>query len=620
MENLLRCNHNELGSDSHTRRIVRLITQRDGRNYNMIDRQGVTRDLANFKPRNRPGLQTLSSMMSLRGFWTLFGVILLWGVVSRLALDAHSYFDAEDALYYSVNIRGLKFSLYDAAGSGWQLLCTAIDALLPVSSEATAAGKLVARVAGTLLLPLLYITLVMTTGRVALSAAMTLFFSGAFCPWWYSLQPDKYVPQLLVIAVALAMVMTRKRPPSAAFLITLGLVYFLAVIVHTDSGLICLSIMPLLFQTMQERGALRAFMQGLLSATVMFVALAVYYAVFLLVFIKPAGAGGALQWMESYLAAPQEMRGWGHWSVGSLLLVFVGIGRSVFATEFAFAFPAFAQYMVKQFPDKILVEEKWFGTHLPPWLLEIGLALLFCAVLAVCAVLVAGVIASRDLLRAGRRKDLYAIACVLCYLVPATIFFTWWEPTNNEFWIAPWYGVVLLLGIAVAGKDWRYTTLGVTASAVILIVCNGMLGVYPRLDAKSDYWQARQGPIARIVHFGDLIVENGFLAANYLEFLGDARVFRVDVFDHTQPALEQGLRHDLDAHPDTKSVYLTDLVTDPTARSKLRGPMPEDGVLERFSKDLPPPAEWIVIDGSRLARYDAPRLHAYLLEKKVLGK
>jgi hypothetical protein len=455
----------------------------------------------------------------------------------------------------------------------------------------------------------------MTTGRVALSAAMALLFSGAFCPWWYSLQPDKYVPQLLVIAVALAMVMIRKRPPSAAFLITLGLVYFIAVIVHTDSGLICLSIMPLLFRTMLEHGVLRAFMQGLLSATVMFVALAVYYAAFLLVFIKPTGAGGALQWMESYLAAPQEMRGWGHWTADSLYLVFVGIGRSVFTTEFAFAFPAFAQYMVKQFPDKILVEEKWFGTHLPPWLPEVGVALLIGAVLAVCAVLIAGIIASRDLLRIERRKDLYAIACVLCYVVPATIFFAWWEPTNNEFWIAPWYAVVLLLGIILAGRDWRYTTLCVTASAVLLIACNGILGVYPRLDPKSDYWLARQEPIARIAHSGDLIVENGFMAANYLEFLSDARVFRVDGADHTQSALEQALRYDLDAHPDTKSVYLTDLVTDATARSKLRAPTPEDTVLERFSKDLPPPAEWIVINGSRLARYDAPRLHAYLSEK-----
>jgi hypothetical protein len=276
--------------------------------------------------------------------------------------------------------------------------------------------------------------------------------------------------------------------------------------------------------------------------------------------------------------------------------------------------------MVKRFPDKILVEEKWFGTHLPPWLPEIGVALLICAVFAVCVVFVAGIFASRDLLRIERRKDLYAIACVLCYVVPATIFFAWWEPTNNEFWIAPWYGVVLLLGITVAGKDWRYATLGVTATAVILIACNGILGVYPRLDPKSDYWLARQEPIVRIAHFGDLIVENGFLAANYLEFLGDARVFRVDVFDHTQSALEQGLLNDLDAHPDTKSVYLTDLVTDATARSSLRSLQPNDDVLEQFSKDLPPSGEWIEISGSRLTRYDAQRLHAYLLEKRVLGK
>ena len=558
----------------------------------------------------------LTSMIRLRGFWVGFGAILLWGVLTRLALDAHSYFDAEDALFYSVNIRARHFALFDAAGSGWQLLCTAIDALLPRSSEATAAGKLVAGVAGTLLLPLLYTTLVMTTGRVALSAAFAVFFSGSFCPWWYSLQPDKYVPQLAVLALALALVMTRQRPPSRRFLVTLGFVYFVAVIVHTDSGLVCLSILPLLYRTMISRGVWSALGQGLLSAGVMFAALALYYALFLIFFLKPAGIMQGLHWMTSYLGSPGESREWGHWNFNFLGLQFVGIARAVFTTAFAFGIPAIASYVGAKFPNKILVEEEWFGNQLPQWVPEIGLGLLACAVLSVCAVLLAGAFASRDLLRDQRRKDWHAITSVLCYLVPAAIFFDWWEPTNNEFWMAPWYAVVLLLGITIASKDWQNAVLGVTACAVILATCNGLLGIYPRLDAHSDYWLARQEPIARIAHRDDLIVENGFMAGNYMEFLSNARLFRADSRGGSAAALVQALREDLDSYPDTRSVYVTDLVTDTTTLwNPLHTSRWNDETIERFFKDLPTPTEWISVDGRRLARYDAPSLRAYLTAK-----
>jgi hypothetical protein len=548
-----------------------------------------------------------------RAFWVGLAVILLWSVVTRLALDAHSYFDAEDALGYAVNVRAGQFAFFDAAGSGWQLLCTAIDALLPHSSEGTVAGKLVARVAGTMVPPLLYATLVLATGRVALSLAMAFFFSASFCPWWYSLQPDKYVPQLAAIALALTLVMTRQRPPSPRFLVILGLVYFLAVIVHTDSGLICLSIFPLLYRTMLVRGVGPAFRQGLLTAGTMFAALALYYALFLIIFIKPDSVVAGLRWMMSYMVVAGDPQGWGHWNVNSLALAFVGIARSVFTTEFAFGIPAVTSRVGAMFPDKILIEEQWLGAQFPRWQLDVGLGLLACAVAAVCAVLCAGAVAFINVVRQRRPANWHAIASALSYLVPATIFFDWWEPINNEFWIAPWYAVCLLLGLVIAGETWRYAVSGVAAAAVMLAALNGLFGVYPRLDAQSDYWLVRQQPLARIAGRDDLIVETGFMAENYIEYLSEAHVFRADFRGATPATLVQSLKETLDSFPQTRSVYVTDLITDTTTASNpLHIVMPNADIIESFFKMLPRPAEWLTIDGRRLARYDAPTLRASL--------
>jgi hypothetical protein len=559
---------------------------------------------------------SFSQVMRWRGFWLGLSAILLWSVATRLAVNAHTYFDAEDALGYAVNVRARHFALFDAAGSGWQLLCTAIDALLPHSAEGTAAGKLVARAAGTIIPPLLYATLVLTTGRVALPLAMAFFFSASFCPWWYSLQPDKYVPQLAALAIALTLLMTRQRPPSRRFLVTLGLVFFAAVIVHTDSGLICLSIMPLLYRTMRLHGILPALRQGLLAAGVMFAALAVYYTLLLIIFIKPGSIMAGLQWMMSYMVVAGDPTGWGNWNAKSLALAFVGIARSVFTTEFAFGIPAIASRVGAMFPDKILIEEQWLGAQFPLWFLEIGIALLACAVVAVCAVLCAGALAIINLVRDQRPTNWYAITTVLFYLVPATIFFDWWEPINNEFWISPWYAVTLFVGIAIASKDWRFAAPGVATAAVVLAVLNGLFGVYPRLDARADYWLMRQQPLARIATRDDLIVENGFMAENYVEYLSEAHVIRADSRGATPETIVQSLKEALDSMPNPGSVYLTDLVTDTTSTSNpLHIAISNGETIERFVNELPPPTEWISIDGRRLARYDAQMLRAYLAHK-----
>ncbi|MGX4770510.1 hypothetical protein ACWAUC_12005 [Bradyrhizobium guangdongense] len=544
-------------------------------------------------------------------FWLLAGAIVLWAISTRLALDGATYFDAEDALFYSVNIRLHRYDLYDAAGSGWQLLCTAIDAWLPRTADAAVAGKLVACVSGTALLPLMYFTLIGLGVRGSLAGVVTFFFSGAFAPWWYSLQPDKYVPQLLLIALALGLVMTRKRPATPTFLMGLGLLYFLAVICHTDSGLICFSIFPLLYRTMRERGVWLAFGQGVLCASVMFAALAVYFAVLLFVLVRPASVAQAFVWLQSYVGAGGEERSWGHWNPWAPLLALAGIGRTVFSTEFLFAFPGFAGRMHAWFPTKILVDDEWFATHLPNWLTYIGLALFPPAIISVTSVLLAGLYAFGGLFRGPDSRILHAVACALCYLVPASVFFFWWEPTNNEFWIAPWYVLVLIIGLLLSNSARERSLVPfIGACAVILILFNGLLGVLPRLDPANDYWLVRQSALVRVLQPGDLVIENGFLASNYLEFLGAPRVFRVDFFAEKSNGIGKRLDLELKQRPVAGSIYVTDLVTDAAAQYEMEASDVQLRNVAAFFADLPAPAKWLSVGGHKVAQYKESNLRS----------
>lgn len=546
-----------------------------------------------------------------RAFWIGLCVVMLWAIGSRLVLDAHSYFDAEDALSYSLGVQARSFSHFDAAGSGWQLLCVVVDALLPDSAEATAAGKLVARVSGTLLLLILYITLAHVTRRIALSVWTTILFAGSFCPWWYSLQPDKYVPQLAVLAAVLALVVTRVRPLTTRFLVTLGGLCFLATVVHTDSGLIFLSILPLLDRTRRASGLRVALGQGLIFSFVLFSLLGLYFTSFLLLSVKPNGMAEGLRWSASYLGQVEKPDAWGNWRASSPVLALVGLGRSIFTVEFAFAKPAVTQLVAQKFPAKVLVEEVWFASRLPPHLASAGFALLVSAVSALGVCVVSAAIGLRQAWTQDRGTRRHAVASVACWLIPAVAFFTWWEPTNNEFWIAPWYGGVLLIGIGSASSRWKHAVTAVAASAVILTIHNGLLGILPRLEAQSDYWLVRQESIARLAQANDLVVEYGYMPPYYLELLSTARVF--DVNRHGVLAREMllSLGEELDARPETRSVFVTDMVMNST--SGLSGFSPaRDAVVGEFSRSLPPPAEWFAVEGGKLARFEAAALRGTL--------
>ncbi len=542
-----------------------------------------------------------------KAFWVGCGVVLLWGVVSRLMLNAHSYFDAEDVLRYATIVRERDFANFDAAGSGWQLICAAIDALFAPLGEATEAGKFLSRIAGTLILPILYATLALTTGRVALSLALTMLYSASFGPWWYSLQPDKYVPQSFVIAIALFLIVTRKQLPGWGFLVGMGLVYAAAILMHSASGLICLSIVPVLMQTMRRRGALSAMLQAGLVGMVMCSTLVVYFSLYIDAFVNSQSTGESVAWLMSYTATPSESRGWGHFSLASLLLVCVGLARTVISTEFAFAIPQVYDYFHNVFPAKILLEEQWFARQFSSTAVYSGLVVLCSATVLVCTTVAVAVVGLHRFFQTADDQLKHAFYSTVCWLLPAFIFFAWWEPQNNEFWISPWYGIVIIIGLILTTSVSRFLIFLVSLSAVFLVVCNGLFGVLPRLSPESDYWQVRQGALARHAGRCDLVLEFGYLPVNYLMFMSEARIFPIEAGGETEAIILQSLRNELELNKSTKAVYVTDLVWNATS---VTSPYPaaKSQIVERFSQRLPAPDEWIEMGGRRIAKYDASTL------------
>jgi len=304
------------------------------------------------------------------------GLVLLFAILTRVLLTPASYFDAEDSLNYASAIRAADFQHFDAAGSGWQLLAYLLDQWHGPVGPPTWAGELMAKVAGVVALLALFFVIRDATRSPLWATGWTLLFGSLFCIWWYSLQPDKYVPQLALQASALLLALHMTWTPSWWLRIAFCTVAAVAVTFHTASGLVILAGLPHLILTQRSAGWF-ALLRVILGMALAFVLpLLAYFVVFIITAVQPTSLQQGLSWVMSYTAAPAEQRVWGHWHANSGLMALIGLGLAAFPVDFIFGTPGLGGTLAAKFPSKILVEELQITALFSREQLWLGLALL----------------------------------------------------------------------------------------------------------------------------------------------------------------------------------------------------------------------------------------------------
>jgi hypothetical protein len=539
-------------------------------------------------------------------------IIAAWAVCTRLLPDLQNYSDAEDALGYATVVRSRSFEKLDSAGSAWQLMCMGIDALLPETVEPTSAAKWLSAASGSLALAVMYLTLTGAGAAATPALAATLLFSVAFGPWCYALSPDKYAPQLALASLILCWVGLRRRPLDWRFLSAFSLTVTLAVAVHPTSGLLGLALLPLLTQTWREAGARVALRQALVAGGTFVASLLVYYTVVTRAVVGIPLGSGTFHWASSYVGIPAESRSWGHLRPSSLLNAVIGLGRSLIGADVIVAHPSMLPLIAARFPDSLLVEEQWLAASLSESARRAAFA---CFGLGGVLGLALG---ARRLSLLARRsasglwpEALQLARVTRAWLVPTVAFVIWWEPQNNEFWIAPAYGLVLLVALSLSRSLSRFDLWVMAAITVLIGAGNWISAIAPRLRRDSDYWYKEQAAVVNTTPERALVAEFGYMAAHYLEFYGKSAVFPVHFGGQNVRELRAALAGALNSRPEVVTVVVTDRVfradSLPTGFVKARRKLAED-----FARSLPEPASWVTVGERRLARYDAGDLRRAL--------
>ncbi|CAN5808224.1 hypothetical protein BH23ACT11_BH23ACT11_01200 [soil metagenome] len=265
---------------------------------------------------------------------------------------------------------------------------------------------------------------------------------------------------------------------------------------------------------------------------------------------------GMYDWLTGYA----QSGNWGGWEVSNLPKAVIGAGRALIGGHFAFALDPLRDLATKSFPGKSLREELFLVRHFDQGLA--GFLLTLVVVAALCLLLSAtGWLRYR---RLGEREKTLAVLC-LSWLMPYTLFFTWWEPANIEFWIVPWIPLAVLLALPLStyepGIQRRFVLGSVFLLVSILFTVNLIGSVWPQHDPEDDYWRVRSDWYARNTTPSELVISYGPLWSRYLRYFGQAKVIDVeeDVFKKhgdTKGALVD-LRRRMDTVPHTTRVLVS---------------------------------------------------------------
>jgi hypothetical protein len=352
--------------------------------------------------------------------------------------------------------------------------------------------------------------------------------------------------------------------------------------------------------------------------------LALYYYIFLTIFIKPSNINESLQWLLSYTGIPGEERSWGHWELKSIFLSVLGLGRTILTSEFLFGIPEFMSAATNTFPYKIFVEEKWLGQSFQLWQLKVGAVLLGLSIVLLL-MLVGEVV--KVLFRSCCEKQLrfgFEIAVVLCYLLPAIVFFSWWEPSNNEFWISPWYAICMVSGFVLANSSSDHLYLIAGLSGLVLCIVNGFFGVYPRLNPKNDYWLETEKAVSNQAKNGDLILEYTYMAVSYAHYLSNAKVVELPTYIICQnpKELSNAMNDYLEKNKIHGYIYLGPIATE-VGYSKI-SLYPNlthcDQQVSLFIGRLYPLTELIDVGGKKIPRLTAASFQNWISEHLTIEK
>jgi hypothetical protein len=440
-------------------------------------------------------------------WWRVAVAALAGFLVLFLLTRSHNHDEAEDSVTYIAEVTSgatptANHILFNPINRGAYLLARSFG----YRGNAETPMEVVNVLAAVLALGILLRLLRRLDVKPAFAIGGVVAAGLAYGFWWYAGEAETYTLPIPVILLALERAATCAVEPRPRNSIVLGLLCSLVILIHQQHALVAIAafigIARIGWST--NRMARTATHLALLTGVVCASTLAVYVSC--AVAVGGARTGGQIARWCLGLASHGL---WSPLTLWSPLKSVVGFGRAIVGLQMLFRFDAFARFMHRLFPTKILLEESFLVRDAPK-ALAIAYAALLAIVIATGALLVWRSVKpgeTRDETPWARAFHSIALGTFILYVVFNTI----WEPQNLEFWIAPVTILPALLVPALQRLSARRPSIGkVGAGYVVALGLSNLVGcVLPQLEPGHSYWPEMNRPIIEQAREGDLVLSNG---------------------------------------------------------------------------------------------------------------
>ena len=332
--------------------------------------------------------------------------------------------------------------------------------------------------------------------------------------WYYSIAVEIYIFQLALLMLCFKLLLSEKAGFST--FVTCAFIHSAATLLHESSVLF--GAVPLAAICYLPR---RNWVEK-------FRILIVYLALCAFIvggsYLLAAHTIGKLDSIEEFLiwvTGNGSQEEWSGFSVHSILLAIVGSARTMVSFSFLLSISEMQNALSAWFPANDLTDETFLVRNLQSW---------FAVLLAVAVVVLSGILALLAMVSAFRLIKTgvtYPLILALSWLVPTTVFFISFNPSNVDFWIP-----VFVLGIILiaAGQIHRSTFCNrlFALAAVLVFIANFTGVIRPATDSSNDYNRQLISHYAATLSQDDiLLIADDWPIAEHLNYYDRFEYFNV---------------------------------------------------------------------------------------------
>ena len=351
----------------------------------------------------------------------------------------------------------------------------------------------------------------------------------SFGIWYYSIAIEVYIFSLCFIAWAFYFLsseqMSYRLVMAAAILQSLAIIFHQAAVLFSFVPLVALLTIKgiSLSQKIKFLGLYIAI--GTIIVTAAYIGVAIVEG-------QADSVDGFISW---FFGVGGSDRYWNELTPKTILLAAVGFGRALIGAHFMFGIPQIKELFQSFFPGNTLEDEIFFAQETSQVIVYLLAALSIVVIFLIVFMVLRALI---NFINGNYRSPLRGVILLLFWMIPFTLFFIAWDPSNADLWVIQvfvfWILITTLLNNSKNKKTSNFISLA--TCGVFLLIINGLGSVLPANDPELDLNRVTVKQLKKHVGPQDqLIIGDGWPLLGHIDYHSEIHVIAMsDIYNEIE--------------------------------------------------------------------------------------